>query len=58
MPSNNHEHTSLRLLLLFLAFILMSWPTVMATSFTVTTITFTILSIWLVVIIALVILAR
>lgn len=58
MPSKNYDQTSLRILLLFLAFILICWPVVVATDFTVTTITFSILSIWLVVIFTLIMLAR
>ncbi|MCW8334064.1 hypothetical protein J4N42_06380 [Vibrio sp. SCSIO 43135] len=58
MQAPIQNQLSLRLLLLTLALVLVSWPVVISSSFTVASITATVLGIWLVLVATLIGLSR
>ncbi|EGA67504.1 hypothetical protein [Vibrio brasiliensis] len=58
MQTTTTKQTAVRLVLLLLALILVAWPSMLSTPFSLTSITISVLLIWLTLIVVLVILAR
>ncbi|MCG9648556.1 hypothetical protein L1D24_08215 [Vibrio brasiliensis] len=58
MQTTTTKQTAVRLVLLLLALILVAWPSMLSTPFSLASITISVLLIWLTIIVVLVILAR
>ncbi|MCG9752483.1 hypothetical protein L1D54_18570 [Vibrio brasiliensis] len=58
MQTTTTKQTAVRLVLLLLALILVAWPSMLSTPFSLASITISVLLIWLTLIVVLVILAR
>lgn len=58
MQTTTTKQTAVRLVLLLLALILVAWPSMLNTPFSLASITISVLLIWLTIIVVLVILAR